>query len=390
MRSRIVFFAFLFIGLLVLPCIGEEESVSAEDFSVTSVDYEEPNVPPFPYVAQVVSDEVNIRSGPGTNYYSCGKLDKGARIIVIARKHSWSHIVPPAKSFSWISKQYVSVDPNFPDVGTVTGDSVRVYVGSPDRGPMHSEIVQVKRNKGDIVKLLGEEKDDYYKISPPEGGYLWVSTKFTKPLGGVDNFPVEQAPKHPEPALADEEPGIAEAEKLKEYYDLERRMKAELTKPADEQDYSAIKQSFSALAADQQAGKAARYCRFALKQIDRYELALEAGKTVELQDTRLAETMERIVQARKARLDAAVDLGRFSVIGKLQHSKVYAQQSGQKYYRIIDASGRMLCYALAKDTVQDSDLKRLIGRKVGLFGTIEPHRQTGAALVRFVKAVEIQ
>ena len=70
--------------------------------------------PSFPYIAEITDDNVNIRSGPGTNYYHCGKLNSSDRVTVVASKYSWSHIIPPEGSFSWISKQYVSIDLDTP------------------------------------------------------------------------------------------------------------------------------------------------------------------------------------------------------------------------------------------------------------------------------------
>ena len=112
-------------------CFAQEGAISAEDVN-------EPVFPPFPYIAQITADNVNIRSGPGTNYYSCGKLYNANRAKVVARKFSWSQIVPPKGSFSWISKQYVEIDPNEPGSGIVTGDNVRVYAGSAHLKPIHS------------------------------------------------------------------------------------------------------------------------------------------------------------------------------------------------------------------------------------------------------------
>jgi uncharacterized protein YgiM (DUF1202 family) len=170
------------VGFAQQPSASPQESVSTTDA--------EANEPSFPYIAEITEDNVNIRSGPGTNYYHCGKLNTGDRVKVVASKHSWSHIVPPDGSFSWISKQYISIEPNNPRIGVVTGEAVRVYAGSDFLKPMHSTTEQLELNKGDKVELMGEEMDDYYKIVPPTGAYLWVLTQYTKPLGAAGEFTV--------------------------------------------------------------------------------------------------------------------------------------------------------------------------------------------------------
>ena len=389
-----------FINLLILVCLISLATVGLTQEAATSPQGSVENAPSFPYVAEITDDNVNIRSGPGTNYYPCGKLNAGDRVKVVARKYSWSHIVPPAKSFSWISKQYVSVDPDNASFGTVTGNSVRVYAGSNFLKPMHSTTVQLELNKGDKVALLGEEMDDYYKIAPPTGAYLWVLTQYAKPVTGVYNVEVAIAPKIKEEPEAKAEPKAkiitemptvvptimsVESDKLKMYYALANKIEAERAKPMAVQNYTEIKKSMFEIAEDKHAGKAARYAEFAIKQIDRYELALAAGQAVQFQDSQLQHICEQIDNAYTAELSQVPDLGRFVVIGQFQTSSIYGQEEELKHYRIIDDKGQTVCYALPKGSVSQAELSKLVGKKVGLVGTIEPHPQTKNALVRFTE-----
>ncbi len=130
------------------------------------------------YVAEVTGNDVHIRSGQGTNFYECGKLYAGDRVQVVKSEQGWSCIVPPPGCFSWISMQYVSINPQNPTMGTLTGDNVGVYTGSDTQEAKYSTSKQVTLHRGQTVKLLGEEKDEYYKIAPPQGAYLWVSSQF--------------------------------------------------------------------------------------------------------------------------------------------------------------------------------------------------------------------
>ena len=168
------------------------------------------NLPAFPFLAEITGDDVYVRSGPGTQYYNCGKTRKDDKVKVVGNKFSWLQIVAPAGSFSWISKQYVQIDPQNNTSGTVIGDAVRVYAGSDEVQPMHSTSMQVKLNKGDKITIVGEEKDGYCKIAPPEGAYLWVSSQHAKPLGtlmapapaapAMTPAPAMPATAHPMPA----------------------------------------------------------------------------------------------------------------------------------------------------------------------------------------------
>ena len=377
-------FAGTLINFFILVCLI---SLAFAGFAQEAAGEEE-SIPSFPYVAEITDDNVNIRSGPGTNYYRCSKLNAGDRVKVVASKHSWSHIVPPAGSFSWISKQYVSIDPDNPFVGTVTGNAVRVYAGSDLLKPIHSTTVQLQFNKGDKVRLMGEEIGDYYKIVPPTGAYLWVLTQYTKPLGRVGEVPLIVKPKAgPQVGLT----SIAvESEKLKEYYALAEQIEAERAKPMAQQNYAKVKKALAGLASNRRAGKAARYSGFAIKQIGRYELALAVDKAVQFQDLQLQRIFKRIEKARVTQLAQVPELGGFTVVGQFQISRIYGPEEELKHYRIIDDSGQTVCYALPEGLASKVNLSEFVGRKVGLIGTVEPHLQTKNALVRFTKITELE
>ena len=113
----------IFMGLISFAQESEEPTTATADTIL----------PDFPYIAEITGDNLYIRSGSGTNFYQCGKLNKGDRVKVVGRVFSWSRIVPPEGSFSWISARYIEVDSEDPTLGTVTGDNVRVYAGSEYR-----------------------------------------------------------------------------------------------------------------------------------------------------------------------------------------------------------------------------------------------------------------
>ena len=358
---------------------------------------EEAETQAFPYMAEINGDNVYIRSGPGTNFYDCGKINKGDKVKVIGKQFSWARIVPPAGSFSWISMQYVSIDPANSTVGAVTGDRVRVYAGSDHVKPLYSTTLQGKLDKGDKVKLLGEQLDDYYKIAPPPFAYLWVSANFTKPIQLVE----EAAPTVGKPAVKltavkpTTEPNEAPEKVVPEpappetmldkYKALREQVDAERAKPRDQQNYANIKEGLIKIAENKADDKAAHYAEFVLKQIEGFELALAVTKEVQLQNEQLRKVKERINKARATRLAEFEDLGRFAVVGQLQTFATY----GPGHYRIINESGKTVCYALPSDQVSQVKPSRLVGRKVGLVGTIEPHPQSAGALVRFTEITEL-
>ena len=357
----------------------------AQEAATTPSGPDEAETPAFPYMAEITGDNLYVRSGPGTNFYECSKLNKGDKVKVTEQQFSWARIVPPAGSFSWISMQYVSIDTDNPTVGTVTGDRVRVYAGSDTQRPLYSTTLQGKLDKGDKVKLLGEQLDDYYKIAPPSFAYLWVSINFTKPLKEVAPT-VEPLVVEPttEPNEVVPEP-VSPETALEIYSALKEQLEAERAKPMDQQNYADIKAALIKIAGNKTAGKAARYAEFVLKQIKDFELVLEVSKAVRLQNEQLQKIRERIDKARATRLAEFEDMSRFAVVGQLQTFATY----GPGHYRIIDESGKTICYALPSPQVSQMQLSKLIDRKVGLIGTVEPHRQTAGALVRFTEIAEL-
>ncbi|MCP4261589.1 MAG: hypothetical protein GY774_29415 [Planctomycetes bacterium] len=368
----------------------------------------------FPYMAEITGDNLYVRSGPGTNFYDCSKLNMGATVKVVGKQFSWARIVPPPGSFSWISMQYVSIDSGNTSSGTVTGDKVRVYAGSDHVEPLHSTTLQGKLDRGDKVKLLGEQMDDYYKIVPPTFAYLWISINFTKPLPVKVPQAVTPAVKPPttkptitkptttkptsvKPTIKPKEtpkevipePPASPATLLERYQTLQKQVQAERAKPIDKQNYTEIKNALTKIAQnkneDSVARKAARYSEFVLKQVKDLELVLAVGREVSLQNEQLQTIREKIKKTRATRQEKFKDLGSFAVVGIFQTFITY----GPGNYRIISDSGKTICYAKPRGSTSQIELSKLIGHKVGLVGKLEPHKQTKGALVRFTKIVKL-
>ena len=175
--------------------------------------------------------------------------------------------------------------------------------------------------------------------------------------------------------------------RIEQYRALMARIEAEKVKPLVEQGYKAIKTELTEIANDkhEEAKKAARYAKHVLKQVDGYELVMAMSERVRLQKKQLDKKMAGIERKRTAKLAEVKDLGRFAVTGKLQPFILY----GDGHYRIVDDSGKMLCYALPSGPVSKRDLTSMIGRKVGIMGTIEPHPPTKKAMVQFSEIVPL-
>ena len=154
--------------------------------------------------------------------------------------------------------------------------------------------------------------------------------------------------------------------------------------------FSAITLSFSLISVNKEGGRAARYADFTLKQVERFELACTVAREVELQSKEREKLNEKIGEARQVRLAQIEDLGRFAVIGKLENTSIYAPAAGQaRRYRVLDDSGKTVCYVSPTGAAAGLDLDKFVGHKVGLVGEIQPHQPTGRAFVEFSEIVPL-
>lgn len=390
----------------------------------------------MPFIAEVVGTEVNVRSGAGTAFYHTGKVNTPGRVTVVGEKTGWYEIIPPVGSFSWISKEFVDVDPTNPGIGMVKDAGVRIWAGSDYRDPMRSSILQVKLNKGDIVKLIraDSQEGDYYKIVPPPGAHLWISSNYLKYVEAISrprhDFMIKAAPKvepktdsrvKPEvnvepvatsvvpvvdpkveikvtiPSVSDPpagtvtvmEDGAVEYRRVKQCRDLTRQIAEELKKPLEAQNYDEYTRALTVVLNDPQAGKAVRYAEYQLGQIKRFELAQQADQDVKKQDSALARLRKEIKEKYAARLAGVPNPGKYIIKGKIQASLVYTGELGQKRYKILNDAGKIICYAVPAADATATNMDDFIGRSIGLKGTIVTDKSNPVGLVTFTAIEEL-
>jgi hypothetical protein len=147
----------------------------------------------FPYEAVVTSDDIDVRSGPGKNYYATSRLQRNDRVVV--HRHDpggWYMISPPPGSVSWIDASQVERSGNHGIVTVPADDEGRpgqavVHIGS-SLSDDHAYTGRQLSN-GDEVTILGEEvlsteagSARMLKILPPAREYRWVKGDFIVPL----------------------------------------------------------------------------------------------------------------------------------------------------------------------------------------------------------------
>lgn len=349
----------------------------------------------FPYIGEITGSEVNIRSGPGMNYYSCGKINAPSRVIVVNQKYSWSEILPPPGSFSWIFKQYVQTDANNPGIGTVNADNVRVYAGSDEMEPMRSDSVQILLARGQRVRIIGQPIGDYYKIAPPEGATLWTTSQYIKYIRSADELDIKIPQVRPD-ANAAWKPELiieqidAKSRQLEQYYILAKQFEDEKAKPLESQNYSKIKAELESLAADPNSADAGNYAKHLLKNIERCELAKDSKSMLESQKAELEKTLAEIDKTHQQKLQKIANISKYAVSGIFKQSLVYEGQPTGRRFLIVDDSNNPICYAEPVGEAADADLSGYYGQKVGLIGQITADNQSHLALVKFEKVEKLE
>ena len=390
---------FISVSLVILAsvCLGQEHK--SAPVIQTSAKTLNPVAPKIPYIAEVVGTSVYVRSGPGTAYYFCSKLASPERVKVVGHSAEglWTMILPPDGSFSLISRDFVDLDATNPGIGLVSGDAVRIWAGSEYEVPVRSSKMQVRLNKGAIVKLMDGQTatGDYYKIVPPTGAYLWMSTQYLKYVGQIaPPKPLKLPPKpkpqvtptpkpgtKPEPAkpvepkkpVAPPKPPKPSPEslRLKECKELDEKITAELAKPISKQ----VK--------DPKAGKAKFFAEYQLDRIGRFELAHQAWQEVKRQDDELARTRKGIKKDRSVRLDNLPKPEDFIVTGRIKPSQIYTAQTGQERYLIVSEAGRIVCYAVPANAMAGANIARHLNSRVGLMGELDDDKAGPIGLVKF-------
>lgn len=155
-----------------------------------------------------IKSTVFVRSGPSNNFYPTMKLDKGAEVTVVGIKYDWLKIAPPPGSFSYVPRAYVERRGDG-KIGRVT-NTLNVRAGSSEN--QIKTTVQTKLVEGQDVTIIGEQ-DEYFKIVPPEGAYLFVHQQYVQPEGkGKKARPEPKAPEAAPPiADAGSEPATGDA-----------------------------------------------------------------------------------------------------------------------------------------------------------------------------------
>lgn len=349
----------------------------------------------FPYRAYISTDEVNIRSGPGENYYPVLKLARGDAVEVYRHDPGgWYAIRPPEGSCSWVSGEFVALESE--GVGVITGDRVVARVGSAFSDIR--DVIQVRLDRDERVEVLearrfspdGTAPQTWYKIAPPAGEFRWVAGKYVSrdPQGHAERqrgpsnnlllarlsasrgaAPRDEASDRIGPHAAPPPHRRSDAHRSdirSQLEDLDLELSAIVAEEPAAWDFRALSASVEDLLAKADAAADRGHARLLLAKIDRFEDIRRRHDAV-MRPGALTQRRPRELPLRSAdRPRAAIpDNPRYDGTGKL--AQVVSAKVGGPQYALLDANGEVCCYVTGAPGV---NLRNYLGREVGIHGTL--------------------
>jgi uncharacterized protein YgiM (DUF1202 family) len=373
------------------------------------------------------ANAVYVRSGPGENYYPTLKLDKDQAVTVVGIKFDWLKIAPPEGSFCYVAKAYVERRGDG-SVGRVSKPDLNVRAGSTLN--QLKTTVQTKLDEGQDVEILGEQ-DEYFKIKPPAGAYVFVHKQFVTPVKALAAAPAtpeagtQQANTAEQPADATaqveqsqdaqqqqqptessdnttvaavpttqqsgdqtaEAPSTQPVLSAADQFDkLEAEFNAASNQPIQEQPVAALTASYQALMnGDELPVSMRRIAELRLatlkirqEALDQYTSTKKAAEEMKQRQMTLKAEQDELQQRIKEH-----DVQIYTAVGTVQTSSL--QQGNGVLYRLTDpANGRTVVYI----RTTDPEYAKHIGQFVGVRGDLTTDTQLSLKVIDSPKTTE--
>ncbi len=126
----------------------------------------------YPYTAEIVAHDVNVRAGSHLNYEIITQLNKGELVLVVGDRRGWKKIKMPEGALCWVSERYVKDN-------VVIGNRVNIRAGA---GLKFNVLCQLNRDHVVNVKKISDD-GQWLGIEPPEHAYAWIKKDFIKYKG---------------------------------------------------------------------------------------------------------------------------------------------------------------------------------------------------------------
>ena len=345
------------------------------------------------YAADVVGQNIYVRSGPSATAYHCVQVAAPSRVTVVGKSGTWLKILPPKGCYSVVSKRSVAVDADGKK-GKIVGENVWARAGGFPTEPDEFSMLQKALAADQPVMIVGQT-GNYYKIVPPSGAYFWIAAESVKRVAG-ETTPVGPMPKPTTKPVAKPttRPVVPKID-TRPHPDIvalgaiDKDLRLEYRKPAKDRDYETILARYKALKPAKDSGAephiAARVTLLEIeitRQADAAKVAdVVAKTTTDYQDFEIA--WAKIGTGAGAGAEVA-----FTAKGTVVPSAIYSSAKsiiGKRYLLRDDKIIRINGYILNTDG--QVNLAQYVGKMVEVYGRSGYDRDLGMDLIDVQKVV---
>ena len=119
---------------------------------------------------EVRAPELNVRSGPGTQFIILGELKRGDTVTVIESMEAWRKIEPPAAVTLWLSRDFVQIPESALAQKKVPEPTpLPAPTATPAPTPVPTPIIIVKVQTIEKIVEVPVTPTPGPKVAPPEG-----------------------------------------------------------------------------------------------------------------------------------------------------------------------------------------------------------------------------
>ncbi|HWE01684.1 MAG TPA: hypothetical protein VG326_04680 [Tepidisphaeraceae bacterium] len=379
---RSLFIAAVSVGLSVstfTPLARAQDAAGAQDVETAKHNF----------IGVINAPSVFVRSAPREDAYPTMKLEKGQNVTVVGMKYKWLKILPPEGSFAYVPKAYV----NQRGDGKVGRAAHEVFAKVGSSLNQLKTAPMGKIEEGQDVEIVGDQ-DEYWKIKPPTGSFLYVNEGMVDPLKALPT-PAELTAKGETPsapaadklAAANEHtaigagplttstpvpeaaiPSTQPSETMTAYNKLEADFKEANERPITDQPIDTLLAGYQELLKQDSLTGSNRK----IAEIRVTTLKLRADAKTEflaLRDSQAqAAERQKALVAEREEIQQRIkekQITMFTAVGTLRASSI--QRGDGTLYRLTDpATGRTVAYLRAHDTKYAT----MLGQFVGVRGTV--------------------
>lgn len=378
------------------------------------------------FQGEVNANSVFVRSRGSEDAYPTMKLSKGDKVTVVGIRGQWLKIEPPDGSFAYVAKSFINLRGDG-TIGRATRDTL-AHAGSQLNQMAAVTIATV--HEGDDVQILGQY-NEYFKIKPPTGSFLYINKQFVDPLKtvtpgevatgnkagneadtnrGPAETPNSGTPGSPAPEqqvavnngpatrpageapIAEGSPATPAAtqpafDAVVEYGKLEQQFLALGGKPINEQPLPELLAGYQkVLASDELPSSMRSIAEIRVSTLKARNEAREKYLALEENQKKMTAQRQALAAERQEIEDRIKknDVQVYAAVGTLRPSSLQVGQG--MLYRLTDPStGRTVCYVRTTDSKYGSYL----GQFIGIRGTVSNDPQLKSIIENPIEAKEV-